>query len=145
MATKSGKLRSYASYVKNAKMKINRDNIGSTFVRTLDDGSKQNVTITKSMIKKQISDLNKLQGSGTTNQFKKDFLKSKNWQKIRITSKSSNQDIRKALKNQKLYTESKARYRVEQARKQGKKMTLKYARAQVKKANEEFEGVGGSW
>jgi len=31
MVSKSGKIRSYSSYVRNVSMKINRDNIGSTF------------------------------------------------------------------------------------------------------------------
>lgn len=143
--TKSGRLRSYRSYVKNAKAKLNPDNIGMTFLRENDDGSKQEVLITKELLKKHISDMNRLQGKRTEKKFIKDFMKSKNYKKITITKNSTNSDVRTAFKNQKIYVEARARYMVHKEKKKGNKMTLKHARRLAKKTQEEYEGVGGSW
>lgn len=163
MVSKSGKIRSYSSYVRNVSMKINRDNIGSTFdskkviYKQDKDGKKvfDRIEITKfkntkETVKEQLKQMNKLQGdlkgmNSTSNKVVRDYMKSKNWKKVKITSNSNKKEIRSALKNQKIYLEGQARASVAQAKKAGRKLTLKQARLDLSKRKEEYEGVGGSW
>lgn len=163
MVSKSGKIRSYSSYVRNVSMKINRDNIGSTFdskkviYKQDKDGKKvfDRIEITKfkntkETVKEQLKQMNKLQGdlkgmNSTSNKVVRDYMKSKNWKKVKITSNSNKKEIRTALKNQKIYLEGQARASVAQAKKAGRKLTLKQARLDLSKRKEEYEGVGGSW
>ena len=163
MVSKSGKIRSYSSYVRNVSMKINRDNIGSTFdskkviYKEDKDGKKifDRIEITKfkntkETVKEQLKQMNKLQGdlkgmNSTSNKVVRDYMKSKNWKKVKITSNSNKKEIRTALKNQKIYLEGQARASVAQAKKAGRKLTLKQARLDLSKRKEEYEGVGGSW
>ena len=163
MVSKSGKIRSYSSYVRNVSMKINRDNIGSTFdskkvnYKKDKNGNKvfDKIEITKfkntkETVKEQLKQMNKLQGdlkgmNSTSNKVVRDFMKSKNWKKVKITSNSNKKEIRTALKNQKIYLEGQARASVAQAKKAGRKLTLKQARLDLAKRKEEYEGVGGSW
>ena len=163
MVSKSGKIRSYSSYVRNVSMKINRDNIGSTFdskkvIYKEDKNGKKifdRIEITKfkntkETVKEQLKQMNKLQGdlkgmNSTSNKVVRDYMKSKNWKKIKITSNSNKKEIRSALKNQKIYLEGQARASVAQAKKAGRKLTLKQARLDLSKRKEEYEGVGGSW
>lgn len=151
VSTKSGKLRSYSSYVRNATMKIDTKLIGTTFKAKRPDPDNYgkyidtDIKITKARIKRNILVLNKLQGSQTESKLKRSYMKEKGFKKIRITSKSSNKDIRRALKNQKIYNEAKARFTVEKQKKLGNKITLKKAREQILKRTKKYEGVGGSW
>ena len=163
MVSKSGKIRSYSSYVRNVSMKINRDNIGSTFdskkvIYKEDKNGKKifdRIEITKfkntkETVKEQLKQMNKLQGdlkgmNSTSNKVVRDYMKSKNWKKVKITSNSNKKEIRSALKNQKIYLEGQARASVAQAKKAGRKLTLKQARLDLSKRKEEYEGVGGSW
>jgi hypothetical protein len=109
------------------------------------DGSESDIKITKTIYKEHLKNMNRLQGKSSESKFVKSYLKSKNWHKVNIKENSSRNDIRKALKNQKIYNESKARYMVYTAKKKGSKMTLKFARQQVNGMLEKYEGVGGSW
>ena len=163
MVSKSGKIRSYSSYVRNVSMKINRDNIGSTFdsKKVIYKEDKEGKKIfdrieitkfknTKETVKEQLKQMNKLQGdlkgmNSTSNKVVRDYMKSKNWKKVKITSNSNKKEIRSALKNQKIYLEGQARASVAQAKKAGRKLTLKQARLDLSKRKEEYEGVGGSW
>ena len=163
MVSKSGKIRSYSSYVRNVSMKINRDNIGSTFdskkvIYKEDKNGKKifdRIEITKfkntkETVKEQLKQMNKLQGdlkgmNSTSNKVVRDYMKSKNWKKVKITSNSNKKEIRSALKNQKIYLEGQARAGVAQAKNSGRKLTLKQARLDLSKRKEEYEGVGGSW
>lgn len=163
MVSKSGKIRSYSSYVRNVSMKINRDNIGSTFdsKKVIYKEDKEGKKIfdrieitkfknTKETVKEQLKQMNKLQGdlkgmNSTSNKVVRDYMKSKNWKKVKITSNSNKKEIRTALKNQKIYLEGQARASVAQAKKAGRKLTLKQARLDLSKRKEEYEGVGGSW
>ena len=163
MVSKSGKIRSYSSYVSNVSMKINRDNIGTTFqhkeviYKEDKEGKKvfDRIEITdfkntKETVKEQLKQMNKLQGdlkgmNSTSNKVVREYMKSKNWKKVRITSNSNKKEIRSAFKNQKIYLEGQARASVYQAKKAGRKLSLKRARLDLAKRKEEYEGVGGSW
>ena len=163
MVSKSGKIRSYSSYVSNVSMKINRDNIGATFqhkeviYKEDKEGKKvfDRIEITdfkntKETVKEQLKQMNKLQGdlkgmNSTSNKVVREYMKSKNWKKVRITSNSNKKEIRSAFKNQKIYLEGQARASVYQAKKAGRKLSLKQARLDLAKRKEEYEGVGGSW
>ena len=163
MVSRQGKINSRTSYVSNISMKINRDNIGSTFqhkeviYRQDKDGKKvfDRIEITdfkntKETVKEQLKQMNKLQGdlkgmNSTSNKVVREYMKSKNWKKVRITSNSNKKEIRSAFKNQKIYLEGQARASVYQAKKAGRKLSLKQARLDLAKRKEEYEGVGGSW
>jgi hypothetical protein len=145
MVSKKGKLRSYHSFVNNAHLKLNSSFIGMTMHVKNIDGSESDIKITKTIYKEHLKNMNRLQGKSSESKFVKSYLKSKNWHKVNIKENSSRNDIRKALKNQKIYNESKARYMVYTAKKKGSKMTLKFARQQVNGMLEKYEGVGGSW
>jgi hypothetical protein len=145
MSTKSGKLRSYNSFASNAWLNLQPEFIGREMGRKHQDGTKTTVIVTKEMHKNHIKSMNRLQGKQSESKFVKTYLKSKGWKKVNINSKSSKSDVRRALKNQKIYHESKARLMVHSAKKKGHKMTLKYARQQIDGILEKYEGVGGSW
>jgi len=145
MPSKAGKLRSYHSYVSNATAKVSKNNIGMTFVTVLDDGTRKETLITKQIHKKHISDMNKLQGGASQKKDIRSYMKSKNWKKVNITHNSTNKDIRKALKNRKIYNEAKARSHWKSLKKAGSKKTLKQVRKEQFARNQEYEGVGGSW
>ena len=163
MVSRQGKINSRTSYVSNISMKINRDNIGSTFqhkeviYKQDKDGKKvfDRIEITdfkntKETVKEQLKQMNKLQGdlkgmNSTSNKVVREYMKSKNWKKVRITSNSNKKEIRSAFKNQKIYLEGQARASVYQAKKAGRKLSLKQARLDLAKRKEEYEGVGGSW
>jgi hypothetical protein len=148
--TKAGKLRSYGSYVSNARMKINRDNIGSKFAgKRIDPITNKEYEIvvlnTKQMQKKQIKDMNKLQGGEAKNKNIRSYMKKKNWKYVRIGEKSSYSQVRRALKNQKIYLEGKVRAEWISHKKSGGKRTLKDFRTIQDARRQEYEGVGGSW
>ena len=163
MVSRQGKINSRTSYVSNISMKINRDNIGSTFqhkeviYKQDKDGKKvfDRIEITdfkntKETVKEQLEKMNDLQGEyygkdSNSNAIVRKYMKSKNWKKVRITSNSNKKEIRSAFKNQKIYLEGQARASVYQAKKAGRKLSLKQARLDLAKRKEEFEGVGGSW
>ena len=68
--------------------------------------------------------MNDLQGEyygkdSNSNAIVRKYMKSKNWKKVRITSNSNKKEIRKALSNQKIYLEGKARASVAKAKKAG--------------------------
>ena len=163
MVSRQGKINSRTSYVSNISMKINRDNIGSTFqhkeviYKQDKDGKKvfDRIEITdfkntKETVKEQLEKMNDLQGEyygkdSNSNAIVRKYMKSKNWKKVRITSNSNKKEIRKALSNQKIYLEGKARASVAKAKKAGRKLTLKQARLDLAQRAQEYEGVGGSW
>ena len=145
MASKYGKVRSYHSFVGNAWIKLQPEFIGQTSVKKLPDGTKLETYVSKDLHKSHIKSMNRLQGKQTEKKFIKDYMKSKGWEKVRITSKASKSQVRKAFKNQKIYNEAKARLLVHDAKKKGNKMTLKDARDLVRDMGEKYEGVGGSW
>ncbi len=154
--TKSGSLRSYASYVKNSKNKIDSNLIGSTFDAkrpVFDDNGKRikgkfkiiKHKVTKITVQRNIKKMNDLQGSKTEEEIIKSYMKKKGFKKIRITTKSTNYQVRRALKNQKIYLEAKARFIVAKNKKEGNKITLKKAREEILKRARKYECVGGSW
>ena len=165
MVSRQGKINSRKSYVSNISMKINRDNIGSTFqskkviYKEDKDGKKvfDRIEITdfkntKETVKEQLYKMNSVNFQGSfkgkysnSNAVVRKYMKSKNWKKVKITSNSSKKEIRSALKNHKIYFEGIARGKVAQAKKAGRKLTLKQARLDLTKQREEYEGVGGSW
>jgi hypothetical protein len=145
MASKSGKLRSYNSFANNAWVKLQPEMVGHSFAKKQENGSVVITEVTKELHKNHIKSMNRLQGKQSESKFIKKYLKSKGWEKVKITSKSSKKEVRKALKNQKIYQESKARLMVHEAKKKGHKMTLKHARGLASGILEKYEGVGGSW
>lgn len=145
MVSKSGKLRSYHSFVSNAHLKLNSSFIGMTMHVKNSDGSESDIKITKTIHKEHMRDMNRLQGTSAESKYVKNYLKSKKWTKVKIKEGSPRKDIRRALKNQKIYNEAKARYMVNTAKLKGSKMSLKFARIQINGMLEQYEGIGGSW
>ena len=167
MVTRKGKISSYKSYVKNISMKINLDNIGTTFqhkeviYKKDKEGKKvfDRIKITpfkntEKTVKEELKQMNKLQGdtsrkkvstNSTSNKAVREYMKSKNWKKVKITSNSNKKQIRTALKNQKIYLEAQARGAVAYYKSRGIKLTLKDARQNLADRKQEYEGVGGSW
>jgi hypothetical protein len=141
--TKAGRLRSYHSYVRNAHQKIHAQ--GATIISKNDDGSEKRTLVTKQLVKKHLKDMNKLQGGSSQKKDIREYMKKKNWKKVTINKNSSKADVRRALKNRKIYNEAKARSHWNSLKKAGSKKTLKQVRLEQDERNKEYEGVGGSW